>query len=452
MADAKQVFPQGFIWGTATAAHQVEGGNKGNDWWAWEQHGEGRVFRDHSSGDACEWWEGRAEEDIARMAELNTTGHRLSLEWSRIQPREDRFNEAALARYRKIIVAMREHGVEPMVTLHHFTNPIWVSERGGWLHPDSPKWFASYVERVATYFNDIVDLWCTINEPNVYASHSYFMGKWPPGESSIPHYFRVVKNMLLAHGEAYRILHDHQPRARVGLAKHMVFWGARGGPLDSVITNGLDRAFNGLTLDALVDGTFNPVVGKKEVLPGVAGTLDWIGLNYYMRYDAFFDITRIGQLGIAYEPRVDVQVGPEGWGEIYPEGIFHLIKRLHKQFKLPIYITENGIPDEADEARPGYLLESLQWVWKACMHSYPVRGYYFWSLVDNFEWAEGYDTRFRFGLYDVDFETQSRTLRNSGRLYQSIAEQNAISSDLTREYAPALLDRLYPGEAPTLSE
>ncbi len=448
MAEAKQVFPQGFTWGTATAAHQVEGGNRGNDWWAWEQRGEGRVFGDHSSGDACEWWQGRAEEDIARMAELNTTGHRLSIEWSRIQPREDRFNEAALARYREIIVAMREQGIEPMVTLHHFTNPIWVAERGGWLHPDSPKWFATYVERVAAYFSDIVDLWCTINEPNVYASHAYFMGKWPPGESSISHYFRVVKHLLLAHGDAYRILHDHQPRARVGLAKHMVYWGSRGGAVNSFITNSLDRAFNALTLDALTDGTFNPVIGKKEVLPGVAGTLDWIGLNYYMRYDAFFDLRKLGQLGIAYEPRADRQVGPEGWGEIYPEGIFDLIKRLHRQFHLPIYITENGIPDEVDEARPGYLLESLQWVWKACMHSFPVQGYYFWSLLDNFEWAEGYDTRFRFGLYDVDFETQARKLRKSGRLYQSIAAQNAISSDLAREYAPNLLERLYPGEVP----
>ncbi|GAB4475470.1 MAG: glycoside hydrolase family 1 protein [Anaerolineae bacterium] len=450
MVEAVQHFPADFLWGTATAAHQVEGDNRYNDWWQWEQGGGGRIFRDQVSGRACEWWAGRAEEDIERMAALNTRAHRLSIEWSRIEPAEGRWNTSALDRYREILKAMRAAGIQPMVTLHHFTNPLWVAERGGWLHPDAPAWFRRYVQRVVGYLSDLVDTWCTINEPNVYAARSYFQGLWPPGVSDMSQYFRVVYHLLEAHVAAYDVLHAEQAQARVGLAKHMVRWMPRSSSaLDRWAARTLDNAFNGLTLNALSMGRWQPLVGKKLELPRWRGTLDWIGLNYYFRYDAAFSLQALKQLGITFGVRPDAQVlGPEGWGEIDYDGLFVLIKRLHRQFGLPIYITENGVPDDKDRLRPAFILQSLQRVWKTVMHNIPVRGYFFWSLLDNFEWAEGYDPRFHFGLYAVDFETQARELRRSGELYGRIAGANAISSELAREFAPEALTDLYPGSSP----
>lgn len=449
MATATYVFPEDFTWGTATAAHQVEGGNHNNDWWEWEQRGGGRVYQDQSSGPACEWWEGRAEEDIRRMADLHTRAHRLSVEWSRIEPREGSLNHDALDRYRAILGAMRDHGIRPMVTLHHFTNPLWFAARGGWLHPDSPRWFAAFVKKTVPALSDLVDTWCTINEPNVYASQGYFSGIWPPGQQSISAYYRVLKNMVLAHAAAYHVVHDYQPDGRVGFAKHLVVWKPwqESNPLDGLITRLLDRAFNASTLDALHTGDWRPVVGRREQLD-VVNTLDWVGINYYTRNHARFEVKNLSALGIDYGVPPGLPKGPPGWGELYPEGLFESIKRVYRQFGLPMHVTENGLPDENDALRPAWILESLRQVWKAVNFNWPVEGYYFWSLLDNFEWAEGYDPRYRFGLYSVNFETQERTLRDSGRLYAEIAAANAISTELVRQYAPSVLSRLFPGNGP----
>ncbi len=449
MAEATFNFPPDFLWGTATSAHQVEGDNKNNDWWDWEHKGGGRVFGDHISGDACQWWAGRAGEDVERMAALNNNAHRLSVEWSRIEPREGQWNHAALDRYREILKSLRAAGIEPMVTLHHFTNPMWVAHRGGWLHPDSPKWFANFVKKTVADLADLCTTWCTINEPNVYASHSYFIGKWPPGMTDLSAYFRVVKHMLQAHALAYSVIHDLQPQAQVGLAKHIAIWRpASRSPLDHLATRLLDRAFNGITLDALHTGDFRPIVGRRERLDQARNTLDWVGLNYYARYDVEFNPRALKSLGIVYGVRSGAERGPESWGELYAGGLFDNIARLYRQFRLPVVITENGVPDEFDSRRARWLLESLRHVWRAVNFNWPVRGYYFWSLVDNFEWAEGYDPRFRFGLYDVDFETQERTLRESGKLYAEIAGTRQITTEMVRRYAPELVAELFPGTGP----
>jgi beta-glucosidase len=449
MAEATHYFPPDFLWGTATASHQVEGGNDNNNWSAWEQAGEGRIFEDQTSGPACDWWAGRAEEDIARMAELNTNTHRLSLEWSRIEPQPGQWDHDALDRYRAILKAMREAGIQPMVTLHHFTDPLWMAEQGGWLNPEAVTWFRRYVKKAVGDLLDLCEVWCPINEPNIYASQGYFVGKFPPGHQNMREYFQVVHNLLLAHAAAYEQIHDIQPHAQVGLAKHMIAWHPlHDNPLDRTSTRLLDRAFNGLSLDALASGAWRPLVGRRAQLGQVKGTLDWIGLNYYMRYDAAFSLKALQALGISYAARPDRPKGPADWGEIYPDGLLELIRRLVKQFGLPIYITENGIPDEYDHRRPAFLLEHLRRVWAALNFSWPVQGYYFWSLVDNFEWAEGYDPRFRFGLYGVDFETQERTLRKSGELYAEIAATRSISSDMARRYAPGVVERMFPGRGP----
>jgi len=454
MAEATHNFPTDFLWGTATAAHQVEGNNTNNDWWLWESEGQEssaqRVFRNQISGPACEWWSGRGEEDIQRMRDLHTNAHRMSIEWSRIELEPGKWDHGALDRYREILKAMRAAGIEPMVTLHHFTNPIWLAEKGGWLNPEVVDHFRRFVEKAVGDLSDLCDVWCTINEPNVYASQSYFLGKWPPAHSSIFEYFQVSYHLMLAHAAAYEVIHDVQPQAKVGFANNMVAFYPRGArsPFDRAIANLVDRAFNRLTLDTITTGVFNPPVGSKINIPQARNTLDWIGLNYYTRNDAFFNLRLLHKLGIDYGPRENYPRGPEGWGEIYPDGLFHMIKRLYRQFKLPIYITENGVPDEHDTTRPAFLLRHLRRVWSAVSFNWPVKGYYFWSLLDNFEWAEGYDPRFRFGLYTVDFATQERTLTRSGELYQEIASTGSISSDMARRYAPELLNEMFPGKGP----
>jgi beta-glucosidase len=462
VAEATHNFPTDFLWGTATSAHQVEGNNTNNDWWRWEQEGQNdpkvrrRIYRDQASGRAVNWWEAEAEADIKRMKALNTNSHRLSVEWSRIEPEPGVWDHDALDRYRVILKKMRDAGIKPMVTLHHFSNPLWLVDlrgdegKAGWLNPKVVERFGRFVAKTVTELSDLCDLWCTINEPNVYAAQSYFEGVWPPGHHSIAEYFRVSYHMLLAHAAAFSAIRDIQPLGKVGLAKHMIAFHPRHAvsPLDRSITRLLDRAFHGAFLDALTTGLWKPPVGRSIEVRDVRGTLDWIGLNYYNRYDVGFDLFALQRMGVRYAARPGVPTGPGGWGELYPQGLFDSIKRLHRHFRLPIYITENGIPDERDEHRPAFLLRHLRQVWRAISFNWPVMGYYFWSLLDNFEWAEGYDPRFRFGLYSVDLQTQERKLTRSGELYAEIAHTGSLTSDMARRFAPDLLDELFPGKGP----
>jgi len=456
MAEATLTFPPDFLWGTATAAHQVEGGNTNNDWWQWEQGGGGRIYEDQVSGEACGWWKpGGAEADIQRMKALNTNAHRLSIEWSRIEPEPGRWDHAALDRYREILKAMQKAHIQPMITLHHFTNPIWLAEQGedgqtGWLHPGVVGLFRRFVEKAVSDLSDLCETWCTINEPTIFGSHGYFLGKWPPGHTSLREYLTVVRHQLQAHAAAYTVIHDLQPGAKVGLAHHMVDWHPRHphSPLDRAVVRLLDQAMNRLVLDTLKTGWWQPPVGSKVELADVRNTLDWIGLNYYVRYDAGFSLRALKSLGIAYDARPGAVRGPGGWGEFYPDGLFACLRRLHQHFGLPIHITESGLPDLNDSLRPAFLARYLQRVWKAIQFNWPIMSYYVWSLVDNFEWAEGYDPRFRFGLYTVDWETGERTLTTSGQLYAEVAGTGTLTSDMVRRYAPDAFDDLFPGQGP----
>jgi beta-glucosidase len=442
-------FPPGFLWGTAAAAHQVEGGNH-NSWTAWEALGGGRVFGNHLSGATCDWWNGRAEEDFARAASLNNNALRLSVEWSRIEPEPGKWDAAALDRYRAMLDDLRARGMEPMVTLHHFTNPLWLEERGGWLYEDAPRLFARYAARVAEALGDRVTLYCTINEPLVYAVTGYLDGKWPPGQRSLDETMAVTVQLVRGHAAAYRAIKAVRPAARIGFAKHQVSFAA-GTPVTGEIgARMLHRYFN--------EAIFDPFRGKPLEMPGKAvripearDTLDWIGLQYYTRQHVYIQPGRGGFLdAISLRSPDGRPHGPENWGELAPEETFTRIRHLYKQVRRPVYITEVGVPDADDSLRPGYLARTLASTWKACMHSIPVKGFFFWSLTDNFEWAEGYDPRYRFGLYGVDFATQARTERRSARLYRAVCAANALTSTSVREHAPEVFDTIFP--APALPE
>ncbi len=441
MPEATFHFPHDFRWGVATAAHQVEGSNTNNDWWRWEQQ-LGHIAQEDASGLACNWWED-AEADFDRAAALGTNALRLSVEWSRIEPERGSFDERALARYVEMAEGLRGRGIEPMVTLHHFTNPCWLADEGGWAEATTVDRFARFAERVVEALGSACDLWCTINEPNVYAYQGYLAGIWPPGRSDWGVAMEVMRNLLLGHAAAYHAIHEVQPEARVGFAHNMqVFDPARPrSPLDRLVTSVIDRTYNRAILTSLKRGLWAPPLGLGLALK-LRDTLDWIGLNYYTREMVAFDRTRSKALFSRRFHAEDAEMLDGGYGELYPEGMMRCLARL-AQLDLPIYITENGIPDDDDDQRPRHILTHLHQVWHAIQRCYPVMGYYHWTLVDNFEWAEGWTLRF--GVIALDPETQIRRPRASAELYGNLMRANAITPQLIDTYAPELRPELLPG-------
>lgn len=452
MAEATFTFPADFRWGTATSSHQVEGNNTNNDWWAWEQEGKDRgderVWGNHTSGLAANWWED-AEADIARMAEMGQNAHRMSVEWSRIEPEEGKWDEDAIGRYREILGAMRDAGIEPMVTLHHFTNPLWLAERGGWSNEKVVGWFTRYVKKVVDSLSDLVDLWCTINEPAILAAQGYLEGIWPPGERSSSLYFEVNYNLLRAHAAAYEAIHGAQEEARVGLAKAMRAWK----PLrddffaDRLAANQLERVTDGIYIDALFRGEWRLPLRRARPVPEAMNTLDWWGVNYYHCYHTAFSPFRPDSFFVDVRIPEGVEAGPGSWGGIYPNGLYEKLTKM-RGYGVPLYVTENGRPDENDQYRPHFIVEHLHQVWRAIQVGCPVMGYYFWSMVDNFEWARGYNPEFRFGLWAVDVETQERELRRSGELYAEICKSGTLDNELAEKYAPQALKTVFRGEMP----
>ncbi len=434
-------FPPAFRWGTATAAHQVEG-QLNNDWSAWEQT-PGKVKDGTDCSRSCEWWSGRYAEDWELARAMSQNALRLSVEWSRLEPCEGGWDFAATARYRKMLAALRDHGIEPMVTLFHFTSPLWLMRKGGWENEATAALFERFCARVVQELGDLVDLWCTINEPSVYAIYSYLLGLWPPQKRDALSTIRVLRHQLLAHALAYRAIHWVQPSARVGLAQHLrVFDPYKPqSPLDRWAAGLQDYMFNRLVLDAPAEGVLRPPLGCNASVSKLADSQDYIGLNYYSRDMAAFDITQPGLLFTRRFPMPGADFSMEGWGEIYPEGLYRLLKRLRRYGK-PVFVTEVGVPDNDDSKRPRFLITHLAAVHRALSEGVPVEGFYFWSLVDNFEWAEGFTARF--GLIDLDLETGQRTLKRSGQLYGEISRAGAVTMDMVARYAPDLKESLFP--------
>jgi beta-glucosidase len=436
-------FPDEFLWGTATSAHQVEGNNTNNQWWGWEQL-PGKIWHGDRSGLACDWWRA-AEQDFAIMQELHLNTHRLSVEWSRIEPRVGEFDHAAIDRYRAMLGDLRDRGIRPMVTLHHFTNPLWLERAGGWENPEVVTRFQHYVRFTAAALSDLCDLWLTINEPLVYVAQGWFRGIWPPEKPSSPGAVRVYRHMLLAHAAGYRALHAVQPQAAVGAALAIRHFQ----PSDPA--KRLDRLAAGIKrylgddiwLHSIRDGRVRFPLGVGEYHHDLAGSMDFIGVNYYTS-----DLVRFSP-----DPRrlfgeehyaLGAEVSDSGWRGIYsqlaPEGLYQVIRSLNA-YGVPIYITENGLPDRDDDQRPRWLLAHLAQVQRAVAAGSDVRGYYHWTFTDNFEWSEGWGLRF--GLVDLDPATQQRRVRPSGYMMGQIAYANGINRDLVVRYAPELSSQLF---------
>lgn len=428
-------FPPSFVFGTATAAHQVEGDNKNSDWWDFEQQ-PGRIHDGTTSGRACEHYS-RFREDLDLITGIHNTAYRFSVEWAKIEPEPGQFDQSVLDHYREVIATCRAKGLEPLVTLYHFVLPRWFAQKGGWLNEDSVEAFTRYVTVVRDALGEGVTWWVTINEPMVYLYHAYLMGMWPPAERNFLHMAKAGRSLLRAHIEAYKVLRAKPgfggKDAQVGIAKHLrVFDPMReGNSRDLWAANRQAQAFNWAFLDSLETGDYHLPMGMGGVIPGHVPCQDFVGINYYTRDRVQFAVSLPATFFGATLKTPNAPLNDLGW-EIYPDGITRLIRTVHEKYGKPIWITENGIADTTDAKRPAFVVHHLAGVAKAVSEGIPVLGYFHWSLYDNFEWADGYAPRF--GLYAVDYQTQARTLRAGGKLYGEIARTRTITPQMLEQY------------------
>jgi len=401
-------FPPGFLWGAATSAHQVEGGNI-NDWSEWEKVNAVRLARraktywqswqrdkfeemfdekNYMSGRAVGHYN-RYRDDFKMAKSLYHNAHRFSIEWSRIEPGEGKFNKKEIEHYREVLVSLKECGLEPLVSLNHWTLPLWLAKRGGWLSPKISFYFNRYVKLIGEELGGYVKFWITVNEPNQYALNSYLLGVWPPQRRSVSDFFGAINNIVRAHKKAYKTLHALNPDCQVGAVKNQTFF--EGGLLKYAAAYFHNRYF----------------LNKTHKY------LDFIGLNYYFH-------NRIK--GFKFNHNGQERFSDLGW-EIYPEGIYHVLNDL-RQYRKPIYVTENGLADKDDKKRSVFIKEHLFWIHKAISEGVDVRGYFYWSLLDNFEWEKGFWPRF--GLVEVDHKTMKRIVRPSARQYAEICRNNYL--------------------------
>jgi beta-glucosidase len=388
-------FPDGFVWGTATAAYQVEGGNWNNDWWAWE-HTPGSPCTE-PSGDACDHYH-RYPEDLRLLRDLGFNAYRFSLEWSRIEPEDGEFSRVALDHYRRMCATCHELRLEPIVTLHHFTTPRWVAARGGWTAPGTAELFARYVERVIAHLGDLVGRACTLNEPNVVATFGHLWGLFPPGRRDPDLRRRANDVFIAAHRRAVEIVQAGPGQIPVGLTLAMQDMQAVAG--GEAVRDAERRVMEDVYLEA-------------------ARGDDYVGVQTYTRF-------RYGPHGmLPPEPGArTTQMGYEFW----PEALQATIRRAWAVTRgVPILVTENGIGTADDGDRIEYVERALRGVLDCLGHDIDVRGYVYWSLLDNFEWTFGYGPKF--GLVAVDRETQTRAAKPSAHWLGAIARANALDED-----------------------
>ncbi|MEK6612926.1 MAG: family 1 glycosylhydrolase [Gemmatimonadota bacterium] len=400
-------WPQGFLWGTATAAHQVEGGNAHNDWARFERQ-PGKIAHGDTSGAAAGHWD-KVAEDIALMRALGANSYRFSIEWSRLEPAEGVWDEAAWQHYVDEVAQLKAAGVEPVVTLLHFTFPAWLADRGGATAPDFPERFGRFAVEAARRLGPQVRWWCTVNEPQVQMYQGYVAGIWPPGVKDNALAVKAFEGLLRAHGRAALALRQGDADAQIGVASNMIVFepSNRWNLLEHIVAGMVSNGFN---------WSFNESIDKGQLLfrmpgfpaldqpaPELKGTIDWVGINYYRRNLVTFAPGAPGMVEIHPGPGTLSDAGIE----IYPEGLLALLRESRKRYPLPIMITENGVADSAGVHRPMFVRQHAYAVKKAIEEGIDVRGFFHWSLMDNFEWTEGFGARF--GLYRMDRATQART-------------------------------------------
>lgn len=459
-------FPEGFLWGAATSHFQVEGhpleiGTRLSDWAQWTAQ-DGKIADRTTADQACEFYS-RYTSDIELCKKLNLNAFRLSLNWAALIPNAPtspidtvKLDPEGVNYYRQILTSLKESNITTFVTLFHFCLPYWLAEKGGWTEETTVQQFALFAELAADAFSDLVDYWITINEPLAYAYQGYVAGSWPPGYRN--HYmdaFHCVRNMLDGHARAYNALHKFNSKAQVSFTMHWRPFKAKHwwNPLDHMVRYYRDYAFNHMFPEAVQRGVLKfpfPLSQRKFLqkiggpISGLKGTMDWTAVNYYTRELCQFNYRDpLNVFGTAAEEH-ELPTNGMGWAS-YPDGLYQLLTFDLAPYRSaadgtvrPIIITENGFATDhpaelnegdwslSDDTRIQYMTSHLMAIHRAIQSGANVKGYLYWSLLDNFEWAEG--LKLRFGLVRVSYPTQERTLRKSARVYADFAKKNAIDS------------------------
>lgn len=376
-------FPKDFLWGSAVASFQVEGGIDNCDWAVAAKHG-----KVPPAGKACDF-KTTYESDLDRAKDMGQNAFRFSIEWARIEPEEGKWDNDAIRYYLDLIEAIKKRGMVPFVTLWHFTLPTWFAEKGAFEKKDNIFYFVRYTLHVLSLIHEQVTFVASMNEPMVYTSNSYIRGNWPPFQKTIFKHWKVLKNLATAHNLLYLRAKEKYPNLSIGFAKNNIWFHATN--IFGVIPANLLRWF-----------------WNERFINWTMGKVDHIGLNYYF-HKAFGSYDKL--------PKNDF-----GW-DICPQGLYETIMEL-VSLNVPIYITENGTADAKDEHRSAFIEQHVKEVGRAIVSGAPVKGYFFWSLLDNYEWAAGYTKRF--GLIEVNFETGERKARGSVETYARIIKSGFV--------------------------
>ncbi len=397
-------FPKKFLWGASVSAHQVEG-KTNNQWTAWElENAKSRAAQasyhladlaswpliekeakdpaSYVSGDATRHY-ALYEQDFDLLDQLHMNAFRFSIEWSRVEPTEGAWNVEAIEHYKKYVAALKKRGIEPMITLFHFTLPQWFAAKGGFEKHGNIKYFVRFAERVLHELGPHVRYVITINEPEIYAYESYMAGNWPPNVTSKKRGWRVLRHLASAHNQVAKLLHSANRRYKVSVAKNSNYFYA-----------GDDAWLSRKSAEIM------QYYQDDYFLRKVVKHCDFIGVNFYFS-------NRV------YGYRVhnpDEKVSDMGW-DLSPADIQHALERLSEKYHLPLIVTENGLADKEDTYRKWWLTQTLIGMQKAMDNGVKLQGYLHWSLIDNFEWDKGIWPRF--GLAGVDYATGKRTLRPS---------------------------------------
>ena len=412
-------FPSDFLFGTATAAHQIEGDNLHSDWWYYEQNGK----LPYKSGKTCDHWN-KYQEDIELMESLGYEAYRFSLEWARIYPKEGKMDENAIARYNEILEILNSKGIVPMVTLHHFTLPLWFLQKGGFEKEENLSYWREYVETVRDEIEGVRFI-ATFNEPMVYVVAGYIEGQWPPFKKSPKLAGKVEANILKAHAIAYEVLHN---KFNVGIVKNIpIFLSASPNQKDLKAAKKADDLFNFNFLNAIWDGEVKTLMRKYPV---DISDVDFLGVNYYTAYRVKYTANPLKMFMDIELADIGDRKTDMGWS-VYPEGIYKAIEKVFR-YKKPVFITENGIATMDDEWRIVFIVKHLRQLHRAIKDGYDIRGYFYWSFMDNFEWDKGFAPRF--GLVYVDYKTFERRPKKSAYIYGEISQKGEIDGEILEKY------------------
>ena len=399
---------KGFLWGVATSAFQLEG-SPNADWSSWDSIlSQNPEVTNHYT---------MYKEDLSLLKDLGVNAYRFSLEWSRIQPKENVWDSSVLEHYQEIIGILKSYHVEPMLTLHHFTHPLWFIKKYPWHEDESVPKFLEFVERIVSSIKG-VSYWITFNEPYVLLLGGYLEGCMPPGIKDPGLALKALKNILICHAKAYDIIHKAHPEAMVSVAHNMAALAPwhRWNPLDRALAKMAKYFYNHSLTDAFLTGHLKvkfPL--RKEVLIEVPikDKLDFFGVNYYTRVHIRFNPFKKMLIELRHLDIDGYGLSDLGW-EIHPYGLEKVL-RYASHLNVPLIITENGIATRNAETKIDFMRKHVDAVERSIKKGIDVRGYFYWSLIDNYEWLQGLDARF--GLYRVDFKTLKRKATNAAAYY-----------------------------------